>query len=132
MKKLHNHDGDKTKRKVEEFRTKLKRHIEVSPQPVKRIDREQLISLRTTSLQITLMFHEIKNSLYQTRKTGYPFAPRTIDDVDIEGIWSKTSNGEQFILHNSIHPIFGTLECLKQLSKTDNHDLFFDGTFKLC
>lgn len=30
------------------------------------------------------------------------------------------------------HPIFGTIESLKQLSKCDNDHLFFDGTFKSC
>ena len=99
---------------------------------MKRIYRKQLISLYTTSPQITPMFHEIKNSLYKTGNTSYPPAPCTIDDVNIEGIWSKTLNGKQFILHDSKHPIFGTLESLKQLSKSDNDHLFFDGTFKSC
>ena len=40
---------DEMKCKVEEFRTNLKRGIEDSPQPVKRIYREQLISLCTTN-----------------------------------------------------------------------------------
>ena len=132
MKKPHNHDDDEMKCKVEEFRTNLKRRIENSPQPVKRIYREQLISLYITSPQITSMFHEIKNLLYRTRNTSYPPAPCTIDDVNIEGIWSKTLNREQFILHNSKHPIFGTLESFKQLSKSDNDHLFFDRTFKSC
>ena len=39
-------------------------------------------------------------------------------------------NSEQFILHNSKQPIFGRLESLKQLSKSDNDHLFFDGMFK--
>ena len=81
------------------------------------------------SPQMTPMFHEIKNSLY---KTSYTPAPCTVDDVNIERICSKTLNGEQFILHNSKHPIFGTLESLKQLSKSDNDHLFFDGMFKSC
>ena len=86
MKKPHNHDGDEMKCKVEDFKTNLKRRIEDSPQPVKRIYREQLISLYTTSPKITPMLHEIKNSLYKTRNTIYPPAPCTIDDVNIEGI----------------------------------------------
>ena len=90
MKKPHNHDDDEMKGKVEEFKTNLKRRIEDSPQPVKRIYREQQrISLYTMSPQIspfTLICHEIKNSLYKTRNTSYPFAPCTIDDVNIEGI----------------------------------------------
>ena len=111
MKKPHNHDGDEMKCKVEEFKTNLKRRIEDSPQPVKRIYREQLISLYTTSPQITPftpMFHEIKNSLYKARNTSYPPAPRTFDDINIEGVWSKTLNGEQFVFNNSKYPIFGT------------------------
>ena len=43
------------------------------------------------------MFHEIKNSLYQTRNTSYPPVLRTIDYV---GIWRKTLNSEEFLLHN--------------------------------
>ena len=78
------------------------------------------------------MCHEIKNSLYKTRNTSYLPAPCTIDDVNIEGIWSKTLNGKQFILHNSKHPIFGTFESLKQLSKSDDNHLFFDRMFKSC
>ena len=117
---------------MEEFRTNLKRRIEDSSQTVKRVYREQLISLYTTSPQITSMFHEIKNSLHKTRNTSYSVAPCTIDDVNIEGIWSKTLNGEQFILNNSKHPIFGTLQSLKKLSKSDNDHLFFEGTFKSC
>ena len=68
MKKPHNHDGNERKCKVQEFRTNLKRRIEDSPQPPKRIYREQLISLSTTSPLITPMFHEIKDSLYKTKK----------------------------------------------------------------
>ena len=78
------------------------------------------------------MFHEIKPSLYQTKNTSYPPAPCTIDNVNIEGILSETLNGEQFILHNSIHPIFGRLESIKQLSKSDNDRLIFNGTFNSC
>ena len=92
---------------------------------MERIYREQLISLCTTSAQIESMLHEIKNSLYQTRNTSYLPAPCTINDVNIEGIWSKGLNGEEFILYNSIHPIFRTLEPLEQLSKSDNEHLFF-------
>ena len=83
MKKAH---SDEMKCKVKEFRTNLKRCIEDSAQLVKRIYREQLVSLYTTSPQITSMFHEIKNSSYQTRNTSYPPAPCTTDDVNIEGI----------------------------------------------
>ena len=130
MNKPHNRNGNEMKCEVEEFRTNLKRRIEDSPPLVKRIYREQLISLYTTSPQIISMFHEIKNLFYQTRNTSYRPASCTVDDMNIEGIWSKTLNGEQFILHNSIHSIFGTLESLKQLSKSDNDYLFFNRTFK--
>ena len=120
MKKPHNHDGNEMKCKVEEFRTNLKQPIEDSSQPVKRIYREQLISLYTTSPQstpFTPMFYEIKDSLYKTRNTSYLPAPCKIDDVNIEGIWTNTLNSEQFILHNSIHPIFRTLSLLNNYQK---------------
>ncbi|CAM4988812.1 unnamed protein product [Rotaria socialis] len=135
MKKPHNHDAIEMKCKVEEFKMSLKRHIEDSPQRVKKIYREKLISLYTTAPQLAPfipMFHEIKNSLYKARNTSYPPTPRTIDDVNVEGVWSKTLNGEQFVFNNSKHPIFGTLESLKQLSTNDHDHLFFDGIVKSC
>ncbi|CAF0843312.1 unnamed protein product [Didymodactylos carnosus] len=135
MKKPHNHSGDENKCKVEEFKMNLKRRIEESPQPVKRIYREEIISLQTTAPQLTSftpMFHEMKNSLYKTRNDSYPPAPHTINDVKIEGIWRKTLSGEPFVLLDSIHPIFGTTESLQQLSTCDNTHLFMDGTFKSC
>jgi hypothetical protein len=78
------------------------------------------------------MFHEMKNSLYRVRNDSYPAAPRTINDVKLEGIWRKTLSGEPFILLDLKHPTFCTLESLKQLSTDDNDHLFFDGTYKSC
>ena len=135
IKKPHNHDGDEMRCKVEEFRMSLKRRIEHSPQPVKRIYKEELISLYTNSpsiTQFTPMFHEMKNSLYKARNDSYPTAPRTVNDVKLEGIWRNTLSGEPFIMLESMHPVFGTIESLKQLSQCDNNHLFFDGTFKSC
>ncbi|CAF1120671.1 unnamed protein product [Rotaria sordida] len=43
MTKLHNHEGDEVRCKVEELKMNLKRHIEDSPQPVKKISREHII-----------------------------------------------------------------------------------------
>ncbi|CAF5078978.1 unnamed protein product [Rotaria sp. Silwood1] len=89
MKKPCNHEDDEIKCKVEEFRMNLKRRIEDSPQPFKKICREQIISLYTASPQITPftpMFYEMKASLYNARNTSYPPASRNIDDVNIEEI----------------------------------------------
>jgi hypothetical protein len=135
MTKPYNHEGNEIQCKIEEFKMNLKRRIEDSPQPVKKIYREQIIALHTTSPQITPftpMFHEMKTSLYNARNASYPPVPRNVDDVKIEGIWSKTLNGELFVLNTLKHPIFGTLESLKQLSKSEKNHLFFDGTFKSC
>ena len=41
----------------------------------------------------------------------------SINDINIEERWSKTLNGEEFILHNSKHPIFGTLTLLNNYQK---------------
>ena len=114
---------------------KLEECIEDSSQAGKRIYREEFISLYTNSSEVTpftLMFHEMKNSLYNTRDASYPPGPPTINEVNIEGIWKKTLNGEQFLLPNSEHPIFRMLKSLKHLSKSDNDYLFFDETIKSC
>ena len=83
MKKPYNHDGDEMQCKVEEFKMNLKRRIEDSPQPVNRIYIEEIISLYTTSLQITPMFLGMKNLLYKTRNTSYLPVSYLIDDVNI-------------------------------------------------
>ncbi|CAF1106231.1 unnamed protein product [Rotaria sordida] len=135
MTKPHNHESNEVQCKVEEFRMNLKRRIEDSLRPIKKIYREEIIALHTTSPHVTPftpMFHEMKTSLYNARNSSYPPAPRDINDVKIEGIWSKTLNGELFLLHTLKHSIFGTLESLKQLSECDYDHLFFDGTFKSC
>ena len=70
----------------------LKRQIENLPQAVKKIYRKNIISLYTTSPEITLftpMFHEMKTSLYKTQNDSYPFAPKKINDVKLEGIWQR-------------------------------------------
>ena len=36
------------------------------------------------------MFHQIKTSLYKARNRSSPSASRTFDDINIEGLWSKT------------------------------------------
>ncbi|CAF1630963.1 unnamed protein product, partial [Didymodactylos carnosus] len=135
LKKSHNHNADENKCKAEEFKMAVKRRIEHSPQPVKRIYKQELTSLYTTSPQIAPsipMFHEIKNSLYKTRNDSYPPAPHTVDDVKIEGIWRKTLHGDPFVLDDSIFPIFGTTDSVKQLSTSFNDHWFMDGTFKSC
>ena len=64
---------------------------------MKKIYREELISLYTTTPP---MFHEIKTSLYKVRNRSSPRASHTFDDINIEGLWSKTLNGEQFVFNN--------------------------------
>ena len=54
---LHNHNGNEIKCKMEEFRMKLKRRIEHSPQPIKEVYREELIFL--DSLQIHQKSHPL-------------------------------------------------------------------------
>ena len=73
------------------------------------------------------MFHQIKTSLYKARNRSSPSASRTFDDINIEGLWSKTLNGEQFVFNNWKYPTF---ESLKQLSTSDNDHLFVGGTLK--
>ena len=61
------------------------------------------------------MFDEMKNSLYKTRNISYPPARPTIDDIHIEGIWSKTLNSEYLVFHIPKHLAFGTLKSLKAI-----------------
>ncbi|CAF3002613.1 unnamed protein product [Rotaria sp. Silwood2] len=104
VKNIHNHNGDEYRCQVEEFKASLKRRIEHSSRAVKRIYREGLISLETTSPQVTPF------------TPSYPAAPQTINNVKIEGIWRKTLNSDPFVLLDEKHPIFGTTESPQQPS----------------
>ena len=43
-------------------------------------------------------FNSIKSTLYKIRASVIPKLPKTISDIKIDGQWSKTENGENFLL----------------------------------
>ena len=61
---------------------------------MKKIYREELISLHHQCF-IKLRLHYIKQEIEVLHLPHVQF-----DDIHIEGVWSKTLNGEQFVFNN--------------------------------
>lgn len=76
-------------------------------------------------------FAEIESTLQRHRNALWPPVPRTINDVDIDGIWAQNWRGRRMLIHlNNIAgvAVFATPRQLRVLQTCQ--DLFVDGTFR--
>ncbi|CAF4491784.1 unnamed protein product, partial [Didymodactylos carnosus] len=86
----HKHLPDENRCQAEQFHNKLKRRIEESAEPVTKIFKQGLVNVQATAPQqiaTTPTFKKIKTSLYTARNKSYPPRPKSLNDVNIEGIW---------------------------------------------
>ena len=76
-------------------------------------------------------FSSVKSSLYRRWRERLPPLPRSVDDLNFDGEWSKMLNGEDFMLgsRDSVF-MFSTEANLKLLSEADT--IYMDGTFQIC
>lgn len=75
-------------------------------------------------------FHSVRSRINRKRRSLMPPMPATIHDVEIEGIWNKTYNGEKFLQlldSNWGLAVFATKQSLQNLADCDT--LLIDGTF---
>lgn len=76
-------------------------------------------------------FHHIRTSVSRARQAEVPRIPRTLNDVRIDGVWARTWNDDNFLVHADNGwgvAIFATEENLRVLQQC--RDLYFDGTFR--
>lgn len=72
----------------------------------------------------------VKSSLYRSRQKKFPTLPRRREDINLDGEWSQTQTGENFVAHHVDDMIiFTTDENLRRLSSAKT--LFMDGTFEM-
>ncbi|CAF3857569.1 unnamed protein product [Rotaria sordida] len=132
----HNHDPNKIRNEIEQFKTGLKKSIRETQTPIKKIYRSELIKRYSSSPDDVCelpMYHQIKNSLYRTKNENYPSVPESINEFVLEGKWRMSLDNQDFIIidhHNPRFITFGTAQSLQDLCAADH--LFMDGTFKSC
>lgn len=84
----HNHDPDKHRNELEQFKTDLKKHIRDEQTPIKQIYRSELLKRYSSSPEKVSglpQYHQIKNSLYKTKNENYPSLPECISELVLEG-----------------------------------------------
>ncbi len=78
-------------------------------------------------------FKTLKYSLYLSRSKRIPRIPHTREDVHLDGEWTETLDGRNFVLVNDGDAermiIFATQQNVRLLCDVDA--LFMDGTFKM-
>ncbi|CAG2211700.1 unnamed protein product [Mytilus edulis] len=89
---------------------------------------------RQTGPSILSTFPSCKNTMYNKRKKNLPVLPKTVDQINIDGIWTRTTKGDPFLLtdDNTVGRmlIFSTQKNLTHLSAADI--IYGDGTFYTC
>ena len=71
-----------------------------------------------------------KSQMNRARRRTLPTLPQTRADVHLEGEWSRTKRGDDFVVHQDEEMvIFSTTENLERLAGSDT--IFIDGTFKI-
>ena len=82
-------------------------------------------------------FRAVQSVLHRTRQEVRPDMPKTRGEIDLEDIWTKTENGDNFLLIDDIEDNapetrmfgFATTEMLSALCSAQA--IFMDGTFKV-
>ena len=110
--------------------------------PVPTIYEEELVKLRnddwdndTQELVKNIpTFQSCKNGMYNKRKKTLPVLSKTVDEININGIWAQTSKGDPFLLADDNTAgrmlIFSTQNNLTHLEAADT--IYVDGTFYGC
>ncbi|CAG2188546.1 unnamed protein product [Mytilus edulis] len=110
--------------------------------PILTIYEEELFKFRTDDwkddtqelVQNITTFPSCKNTMCNKRKKNLPVLPKTVDQINIDGIWTRTTKGDPFLLtdDNTVGRmlIFSTQKNLTHLSAADI--IYGDGTFYTC
>ncbi|XP_069102956.1 uncharacterized protein [Argopecten irradians] len=136
----YNHPQDHAKITALEIMENIRTRCVEEGKPIPRIYEEMVTKLRThvsnndtlSTVQHLPTFQSSKTLLYNARRTQTPQLPKTIQDINLEGMWTETTAGEEFLLLDDGDRIiaFATSSDLINLCNADT--LFCDGTFYTC
>ncbi|KAJ8028899.1 hypothetical protein HOLleu_28153 [Holothuria leucospilota] len=115
-----------------DFLNNVKDTIEQDPSlPIRRAYNTEYLAIPAQRRQDVPTFEEIRSTLQRHRMSFIPMVPRDVHDVDIQGPWAETWDGNRKLLaiDNDVGVcIFASDEELRTLSHC--RELFIDGTFK--
>ncbi|VDI54109.1 Hypothetical predicted protein [Mytilus galloprovincialis] len=102
----HNHGSDHMQLKVDDVLQRMKVRCTNELTPIPTIYEEELVKLRTDDWNDDIQelveniptFPSCKNTMYNKRKKNLPVLPNTVDQINIDGIWSRTTKGDPFLL----------------------------------
>ena len=112
----------------ENFRQKNLTEIQNDPtKPVKMIYDDQV--KLNSEIENPPKYHKISSGLLKKRNQILPKIPRILQNVKIDGMWNKTSDNQDFVLHQNVGlVIFCSLKNQQFLQKSQK--ILCDGTFK--
>ncbi|VDI03734.1 Hypothetical predicted protein [Mytilus galloprovincialis] len=125
--------------KVDDVLQRMKVRCTNELTPIPTIYEEELVKLRTDDcnddtqelVENIPTFPSCKNIMYNKRKKNLPVLPKTVDQINIDGIWTRTTKGDPFLLADDNTEgcmlIFSTQKNLTHLSAADI--IYGDGTF---
>ena len=77
-------------------------------------------------------FQSMNSSMYRKRRARLPPLPKSRAEVNLQGEWAETTNGEPFVIGTRGEDdkiiLLGTIANLKLLEAADS--IYMDGTFK--
>ncbi len=136
---IHNHMQDQTAISVAEMKSNMRKRVRESIEPIPSIFTEMVTSVRTDAddaeadevVKRLPTFYTAKSSLYRQRAKLVPILPKNRQDIHLEGKWTQTTTGEQFLLVDDGDEqrvlIFATRDNLMELSASSTW--YMDGTF---
>ena len=74
-------------------------------------------------------FAGCKTQMYNARRDNFPPLPKTKEEVNLEGIWTETTNGRRIVLHQDQEMIILSTDNSLQILATTGTQLMY-GTFK--
>lgn len=138
----HNHPAEHMQLRRDEVMQQIRKRVREETTPIPSILDDEQRKLRNrewnddTAEMVKGLptFDSAKSALYRERNRQRPLLPRAQADVQLDGPWTETTTGEQFLLvDDGVQErilVFATHTGLQHLCRMDT--LYGDGTFYIC
>lgn len=137
--KPHDHPADEIDNKVEKIKADLKKAARDKTAPIPELFNSALsqIALEEDARDVAVFmptYSSFRSSMYRSRLKTHPPLPTVRADIELEGDWTKTKDGQRFLLRSDGDQdkilIFATDIMLQRLATAET--LYMDGTFSVC
>ena len=131
----HSHESNTVEVGVARMRSTMKDKAHLSREKPSQILAAQLAKA-TDAVKAELgNVDNVKRCIRNTQRAHLPKEPKTIDDFALDGEWTKTKGGQQFLIHDSGSEVekrvivYASDEGLRHLAT--NSSWYMDGNFKM-